>query len=110
MIEKYVESRKQMGVNLTSFHDPIQQVMLVAAQKVLQLDKYPRDTLVLQSAEEGSLRYLMDAKGDTEKGLQLACMASSYRHPILILQKEGQKIMEQEMDSSLTNNRCKWLD
>lgn len=109
-IEKYVESRKNMGMDLTPFHDPIQQVMLVAAQKVLQLDQYPIDTLVLQSTEEGPLRYRMDTKGNVEKGLQLACMVPRYRYPILLLQKDGEKIMEQEMDHSLNNSRCNWLD
>jgi hypothetical protein len=109
-IEKYVESRKKMGVDLTPFHDPIQQVMQVAAQKVLQYDNYDRDSILLQSVEEGPLRYLTDTKGDVEKGLQLACMVPRYQFPILMLQREGQKIMEQEVDDLLSMNRCKWLD
>jgi len=109
-IEKYIESRKQMGVDLSPFSDPIQQVMMVAAQRVLQLDAYPRETLLLQSAEQGPLRHRMEAKGDAEKGLQMSCLYHTKRYPIMILRKEEQKIMEQELDYSLSNTICKWLD
>jgi hypothetical protein len=109
-IEKYIESRKQMGVDLSPFLDPIQQAMLVAAQKVLQFDAYPRETLLLQSAEQGPLRHRMEAKGDAEKGLQLCCLSPTYRHPIMIFREEEQKIMEQELDYSLSNTICKWVD
>jgi len=47
-VEKYVESRKNMGVNLENIRDPIYQVVQVAAQKVLQIDKYPLDSLILR--------------------------------------------------------------
>jgi hypothetical protein len=109
-IEKYIASRKQMGVDLSPFSDPIQQAMLVAAQKVLQLDAYPRETLLLQSAEQGPLRHRMEAKGDAEKGLQMSCLYPTNRYKIMILREEEQKIMEQELDYSLSNDICKWVD
>jgi len=37
-------------------------------------------------------------------------MVPRYQFPILMLQREGQKIMEQEVDDLLSMNRCKWLD
>jgi hypothetical protein len=99
-----------MGVDLSPFSDPIQQAMLVAAQKVLQFDAYPRETLLLESLEQGPLRYRMEAKGDAEKGLQMSCLYPINRYKIMILREEEQKIMEQELDHSLSNTICKWVD
>jgi hypothetical protein len=109
-VEKYIASRKQMSVNLSPFSDPIQQSMMVAAQKVLQFDAYPRDTLLLQSAEQGPLRYRVDAKGDAQKRLQWSCLYQTNRYPIMIIGEEEQKIMEQELEHSLSNTICKWVD
>ena len=50
----------------------------VASQKVLQIDKYPLDSLILRKAEDGPFKYLVDAKWDSEKAIKLAC-SKNYR-------------------------------
>ena len=75
-VEKYIESRKHLGVDFEKINDPM--AIQVAAQKVLQIDKYPLDSLILRKAEDGPFKYLVDAKWDSEKAIKLAC-SKNYR-------------------------------
>jgi len=85
-VEAYVQSRIKMGVDIQGIKIPIYLAMHIAAQKVLQIDKYPLDTLVLRKAEDGAFlhgkwqwsvygsvapfRYLVEAKWNSEKALE----------------------------------------
>ena len=109
-VEKYVESRKSMGVDIEKIRDPIYLAMHVAAQKVLQLDKYPLESLYLQKAEDGPFRYLVDAKWDSEKALRLACHDPTYQGPIMKMRGEERNVLEEHLANELSNERCGWLD
>lgn len=109
-VESYVESRKKMGVDYEKINVPIYLAMHVSAQKVLQLDKYPTDTLILQKAEEGPFRYLVDSGWDSEKALKLACSNKSYQTPIMKMRGDERKVIEKYIDSSMSPSNCGWLD
>lgn len=109
-VEGYVESRKRMGVRMDGIVDPNEKAILVSAQKVLQIDRYPLDTLVIQREKEGPTRYLVDVRGDSEKGLELACQDRRYRVPIMRMREEEQKILDREFEYGLSPDRCGWLD
>jgi len=109
-IEKYVESRRQMGVDFQKIIDPVYMLIQVAAQKVLQLDHYPLDSLLLKKVEDGPLKYLVDVKWNSEKALFLACTNKKYQTPILKMRDEETKIMEEQIDYQLSNEQCGWLN
>ena len=109
-VEKYVESRKKMGVDFEKIGGPIYLAMHVAAQKVLQLDKYPLESLYLQKAEDGPFRYLVDAKWDSHKAVRLACEDPSYQGPIMKIRGAERGVLEAEINNELSNERCGWLD
>jgi hypothetical protein len=108
-VEKYVESRKKMGVDFEKIATPIYLAMHVAAQKVIQIDKYPLDTLILKRAEDGPFKYLVDAKWDSEKALKLACANKKYQEPILKMRGDERKVMEKEIEYDLSSDKCGWL-
>lgn len=109
-VEKYVESRKKMGVDVEKIGDPVYLAIHVAAQKILQWDKYPLESLYLQKAEDGPYRYLVDAKWDSEKALRLACQNQSYQGPIMKMRGNERKVLEAEITNELSNEVCGWLD
>lgn len=109
-VESYVESRKKMGVDYEKINGPIYLAMHVSAQKVLQLDKYPTDTLILQKAEDGPFRYLVDSGWDSEKALKLVCSNRSYQTPIMKMRGNERKVIEKYIDSSMSPSKCGWLD
>lgn len=109
-VEKYVESRKRMGVDYEKISGPIYLAIHVAAQKVLQIDKYPQDALILQKAEDGPFRYLVDSKWDSEKALHLACSNKSYQYPIMKMRGDERNLIEKKIDNDLSPSKCGWLD
>lgn len=109
-IEEYIKSRIKMGVNIQKINDPIYLAMHVAAQKVIQIDKYPLKDLILRKAEDGPFKYLVDAKWDDEKALELACMDKSYQKPIMKMRGGERDILEKNIDLSLSLEKCGWLD
>jgi len=82
----------------------------VSAQKVLQIDRYPVDLLRLQKAEDGPYKYLVDAKWDSEKALQLACSNNTYYTPIMKMRGYERGIMEKKIENDLSMARCGWID
>ena len=106
-VEKYVESRKNLGVDFEKINDPIYLAMHVAAQKVLQIDKYPLDSLILRKAEDGPFKYLVDAKWDSEKALRLACSNKKYQFPIMKMRGAERNVLEKEPD--LSQSICEWI-
>lgn len=88
-VEKYIESRKNLGVDFEKINDPM--ATQVAVQKVLQIDKYPLDSLILRKAEDGPFKYLVDAKWDSEKAMKLAC---SKKYRIMKMREEEIKALD----------------
>lgn len=107
-VEKYVESRKKLGVDFEKIKDPIYLAMHVAAQKVLQIDKYPLDTLILKKAEDGPFKYLVETNWDSEKALKLACSNKNYQFPIMKMRGIERETLEKELDN-LSLTKCGWI-
>jgi len=109
-VEQYVNSRIQMGVNIEKITIPIYLAMHVSAQKVLQLDQYPLESMILRKAEDGPFRYLVDAKWDSEKGVRAACFNSKYQTPILKLRGIERGIVEKGIDDEFSEEKCGWVE
>ena len=106
-VEVYVTSRARMGVNLQNIPHPLEHLMHVAAQKVLQMDQYPLDRLLLRNAEDGSIlnsyrgffsfsryapfEYMVTAQWNEEKAVEQLRRF----YPIMIVRETEQKIIEQ---------------
>lgn len=98
-VEKYMESRKKLGIT-----SPI----LTAVQKVLQIDNYPLNTLILRKSEDGPVKYLVDAKWNSEKALKLACLNKIYQTPIMRIRNTEQKILDEQFEFDLSPTICEW--
>jgi Capsular polysaccharide synthesis protein len=109
-VESYVLSRKEMGVDFEKITEPLYLAILIAAQKVLQIDTYSLDSLILKKAEDGPFKYLVEAKWNSEKALQLACMNQNYQTPIMKMRVLERDILEKEIDYNLSPERCGWLN
>lgn len=109
-VSDYVESRKRAGVDVQEIHGPIYLAMHVSAQKVLQLDKYPQDQMILRVAELGPFRYMDETTWDSKKGLQLACQNKEYQAPMLKLCSAQRKALDEEIEGELSEERCGWLE
>ena len=81
----------------------------VAAQKVLQIDKYPLDSFILRKAEDGPFKYLVDAKWDSEKALHLACSNKKYQFPIMKMRGAERNVLEKGIDYDLSPTICEWI-
>ena len=108
-IKNYLDSRKDMGINFNMLSDPHYSAIYVSAMKIIQHDKYNQDSLVLNDLDESALKYLRISKGDSEKGLELACIDQKYQTPILKMGPNERDIIEKELDYSLNNNKCNWI-
>jgi hypothetical protein len=107
-VEQYVNSRIQMGVDIEKITIPIYLAMHVSAQKVLQLDQYPMESMILRKAEEGPFRYLVDAKWDSEKAVRAACLDSSYQTPILKMRGGERSVVEKGIEDEFSEENCGW--
>jgi hypothetical protein len=109
-VEKYVKSRKEMGVNYEGISSPIYLAMHISAQKVLQIDKYPLDSLILRKAEDGPFKYLTENGWDSERALKFACKNKQYQGPIMKMRGSERGIVEEKIDSDFSPERCGWID
>ena len=109
-IHAYLESRKKMGVNFSKFRDPFYLAAYVAVQKVIQIDKYPQDGLILKNSEDGPFKYLKDAKWLPDKALKLACADKKYQTPLMKMTSDERAILEKEFEYDLSCEKCGWLD
>jgi hypothetical protein len=109
-VEEYIKSRIKMGVDIQKINDPIYLAMHVAAQKVLQIDKYPLTGILLRKAEDGPFKYLVDTNWEAEKALELACVDRSYQKPIMKMRGGERNELEKNIDLSLSLERCGWLE
>lgn len=105
-IEAYIENRISMGVN---FPNTIDLVPLLAAQKVLQLDKYPTDSFILRPISSVN-KHIIAANGQSEKALKLACADKKYQRPLIYFRPEDLKTMEEQIEYDLSPAVCGWLD
>jgi Capsular polysaccharide synthesis protein len=107
-IEKYIESRKKI-VDFQKINDPNYLAIYISCQKVLQLDEYPMEGILLKKAEDGPFRYLVDTKWDSEKALELACRNKSYQGSIMKLRGDERNVLEKKINNELTVEKCEWL-
>ena len=105
----YIESRKKMGVNFQRIPNPEYLASYIAAQKVLQIDKYPRDTFILRKAEDGPLKYLVDTKWNVSKALQVACSDKKYQTHIVVFRDEEQEELNNRIEYDLSIEKCEWV-
>ena len=108
-VEQYIESRKKMGIDCENIKSPLYLTIHISAQKVLQIDKYPLDSLILRKSEDGPFKYLVDAKWDSEKALQLACSNKKYQFPIMKMRGAEINILENELLYNLSPTICEWI-
>lgn len=96
-VEKYIESRKGY-IDFGNINYPIDFAQYISLQKVLQMDKYPLDSLILRVSEEGPMKYLVDAKWNSEKAVNLACIEKKYQTPLIRFRDEEIKFLERNID------------
>jgi hypothetical protein len=108
-VEKYIENRKRLGVNFQKIDDPVYLAIHIAAQKVLQIDGYPLDGLILRKAEDGPFKYLAAAKWESKKALQLACHDKKYQTRLIKFRGLERAVLEEEFDYDLSPAKCGWL-
>lgn len=82
-VKQYTDSRRRMGVNYQKISDPEYLAIHVSAQKVLQIDRYPLDRLLLYKAEDGPYKYLKDTNWESILGIFEASRYSSLSYPLL---------------------------
>ena len=109
-IKDYLESRRKMGINFSEIRDPHYLAIYIAALKIIEVDKYPQDTLILRNSEEGPFRYLKDATWYPDRAMKLACVDRSYQGPIMKMRSDERKILEAELDNDLSLEKCGWLE
>jgi hypothetical protein len=109
-VEKYVESRKEMGVNYEGINGPVYLAMHVAAQKLLQIDKYPVNLLILRKAEDGPFKYLKENEWNSERAIEFVCKNKKYQYPIMKMRGPERNIVELKIDSDFSAKNCGWLD
>ena len=107
-VSDYVENRKALGVDISNVNTPEYLAQHVAAQKVLQLDRYPQDRLFLRRAEDGPFRYLVDNDWDSTKAVHAACGNPVYQGPIMKLRRVERSVLESALDGELSSDKCGW--
>jgi hypothetical protein len=108
-VSDYVENRRNLGLDISKIINPEYLAQHVAAQKVLQLDDYPRDRLFLRRAEDGPFRYLADNNWDSKVALHAACQDSKYQGPMMKMRGVERGVLESALDSELSTDRCGWI-
>jgi hypothetical protein len=109
-VEKYIESRKEMGVDYEKISIPDYLAIHIAAQKILQINKYPLSQLILKKAEDGPFKYLTQSNWDSEKALRLACNNNKYQSPIMKMRSHERNALEKYIESDLSIEKCNWLN
>ena len=109
-IQSYLDSRKKMGANFSKFRDAHYLAAYVAALKVIEVDKYPQDTLILRDSEKGPFKYLVDSKWYSDKALSLACIDKKYQTPLMKMRSDERHILDKGLDYDLSLEKCGWLE
>ena len=108
-VQHYIDALRAEGVDFQGIHDPHYLAIHVACQKVLQIGKYPLETLYLQKAEDGPFRYLAKVNWEAEKAVELACMNPEYQGPIMKMRGPERNALEKRLDYDLTVEKCGWI-
>ena len=104
-VDGYINACIHNGIDMQNNRDP--SAIHVAAQKILQIDRYPLDRLILRKAEDGEIyqgsvyvrfttkiapfAYLVRAKWDSEKALSSACMMN---YPMMTLRDADRLVLD----------------
>jgi hypothetical protein len=107
---KYVESVEKLGVDVKDW--VVSNTYLaqhVAAQKVIQHDKYPLSKLALLNAGDGPYKYLTKNDWDSRKGLVNACSDPEIRNPFMKLRGGERAIFEVGFETDFSNEKCRWI-
>jgi hypothetical protein len=108
-IQGYVDSRRKMGVNFEKLREPAYLAIYIAALKVLQIDKYPQDGLILRNSDTTAYKYLTDSLWYPDKAMKLACSDKSYQAPVMKMRSDERKILEAGLPHELSLDKCGWL-
>lgn len=93
-VSEYNKSRKEMGVDFQKIGSSADYLVIhISCQKVIQIDKYPLNNLVLRKAEDGPFKYLNDAKWDQIKAMYNASNKKDYTYPIMKMTKGDRDIL-----------------
>jgi len=106
--EKYIESRKKMGVDFQGIYIPNYLTMHISAQKILQIDKYPLNSIILKKAEDGPLKYLFEKKWNAKNAFKLACNNSQY-NTFMKMRGNERNVLEKNLDE-FSSEKCGWFD
>ena len=96
-VKQYIDSRIKMGVNIQRINNPEYLAIHVSAQKVLQIDGYNINKLVLYKAEEGPYKYLSDSNWDSIVALFEANKFKMYTYPILKMRNPERSLLENKL-------------
>lgn len=105
--EEYVDSRRKMGI-IDGIDNPTYLAMHIAAQKVLQVDKYPLKYLNLRKAEDGPFRYVIENGWGSKRALEKACADKEYRSPLLKMTRLERHVLEEYLKTDLSQEKCQW--
>jgi hypothetical protein len=108
-VEEYIQSLREEGVDFQGIDIPHYLAMHMACQRVLQLGHYPIESLYIQKAEDGPFQYLVDAKWDSEKAVELACIQPRYQGPIMKMRGGEREALEKRLGYDLTVEKCGWI-
>lgn len=113
-IDSYIRACIHNGIDMQHNKDP--SAIHVAVQKVLQIDRYPLDRLILRKAEDGEIyrgsvyvryvekiapfAYLVRSKWNVEKGLLGAC---SMNYPMMMIRSDD-RLSYRDMDCFFTDS------
>jgi mannosyltransferase OCH1-like enzyme len=107
-VSAYIESLRKEGVDL-NWDGPEYLAQHSAAQRILQLKKYPVSRMSLRPAEEGPFKYLVDNKWDSSVGIKKACEDPTLRNPFMKLRGPDRATFEHGLNTDYSNDKCKWL-
>ena len=98
-----------MNVDFQNISIPNYLAIHISAQKILQYNKYSLKTLILEKAEDGPFKYLVDSKWYSDKALSLACIDKKYQTPLMKMRSDERYILDKGLDYDLSLEKCGWL-
>jgi hypothetical protein len=112
-VQEYVDSRKRMGVDISSFENMANYLaMHVGAQKLLQIDKYPLSKLTLRETGVeggGPMWFLVKHGWVAEKAVEDVCKNPGMRKPFLKFHGPSRDVFSKLLHTTMTNDTCKWF-
>lgn len=110
-VQAYLDSRKAMGVDVSAFEGMANYLgMHVAAQKIMQIDKYPVSSLTLKETSQagGPFWFLIKNGWDANKAIEEACVDTSLRKPFLKFHGPSRDVFSSRLKTDMTNAKCHW--